>query len=195
MVNLKSKPKILICDDNQNIHLAIKSTFGNQFEFKSAYSSEEALVILKKNHIDLVLLDMEIEHHRSGIEMIPKIKALNEDTKIIIFSGVQTFDAVRSALLNGATDYVIKDADPDELKHVLNKTLIHQQTERQNQQNQFELKKQHSNHAMVGESPVILKIKKQIDKARNSPANRQGSHCTCSQENECRRILGALHCG
>jgi DNA-binding NtrC family response regulator len=170
MISLKNKPKILICDDNQNIHLAIKSALGSEYEFKSAFNSEEALIILKKNQLDLVLLDMEIEHSRSGLDLIPKVLESQDDAKIIMFSGNQDFDAVRNALRSGAYDYILKDAGVEELRHVLSKTLLHQQTSRQNKQNQFELKKQHSNVAFIGDSLSVTKIKKQIEKARNSPA-------------------------
>ena len=170
MIVSKTKPKVLICDDNQNLHLAIKSTFSNELDIKSAYTSEEALIILKKNRVDLVLLDMEIEHERSGLEMIPKISDLQEDAKIIVFSGNQSFDIVKKALQLGASDYILKDAGVDELKHVLNKTITHQQTTRLNQQNQFELKKQHFSTSLIGNSAQIQKIKKQIEKAKNSPA-------------------------
>lgn len=170
MISLKHKPKILICDDNQNIHLAIKSELSSDYEFKSAFNSEEAKVILKKNQMDLVLLDMEIEHSRSGLDLIPQILELQDDVKIIMFSGNRDFDAVRNALKGGAYDYILKDAGVDELRHVLSKTLIHQQASRQNQQNQFELKKQHSNVSLIGNSAPIQKIKKQIEKAKNSPA-------------------------
>jgi len=170
MTSLKNKPKILICDDNQTIHLALKSTFSSEYELKSAFNSEEALVILKKNQMDLVLLDMEIEHSRSGLDLIPKILELQEDVKIIIFSGNQSFDAVKNALKLGAHDYILKDAGVEELKHILSKTLQFQQASRQNQQCQFELKKQHSSNMLIGESDPIQKIKKQIEKAKNSPA-------------------------
>ena len=170
MIASKNKPKILICDDNQNIHLAIKSTFNNDFDIKSAYSSEESMVILKKNRMDVVLLDMEIEHSKSGLELIPKILELQEDVKIIMFSGNQSFEIVKKALQLGACDYIIKDANVDELKHVIDKTLQLQQSARKNQQNQFELKKQHYSTSLIGESAPMQKVKKQIDKARNSPA-------------------------
>ncbi len=168
---LKSNPKILICDDEQNIHLSIKSSFEKEYIFKSAYRSDEALVILKNNQIDLVLLDINVEHERSGLALIPKIKALNEEIKIVVFSGLNNFDTVKNAILNGASDYIIKDANPDELKHVLAKTLLQQQTERLNQQQQFELKKHHSANSLIGESEAIQKVRKQIEKARNSPAS------------------------
>lgn len=170
MIVSKTKPKILLCDDNQTIHLAIKTTFSSEMELKSAYTSEEALVILKKNRMDLVLLDMEIEHARSGLELIPKLLEIQDDIKIIIFSGQQNFEIVKKALQLGACDYIIKDAGTDELKHVLIKTLQHQEKVRQNQQNQFELKKQHYSTSLIGESAQIQKIKKQIEKAKNSPA-------------------------
>lgn len=170
MIVSKNKPKMLLSDDNQNLHLAIKTTFGDEFEIKSAYTSEETLVILKKNRMDLILLDMEIEHVRSGLELIPKILGLQEDAKIIVFSGHQNFEIVKKAIQLGAHDYIVKDANVDELKHVLQKTLQHLQAQRLNQQNQFELKKQHRSTPLIGDSPALQKIKKQIEKAKNSPA-------------------------
>ncbi len=170
MIVSKNKPKLLVCDDNQNVQLAIKTTFSNDLDIKSAYTSEESLIILKKNRMDLILLDMEIEHSQSGLELIPKFLAIQEDIKIIIFSGNQDFGIVKKALQLGACDYIIKDAETDELKHVIQKTLQFQQATRKNEQNQFELKKQHFSTALIGESAQIQKIRKQIEKARNSPA-------------------------
>lgn len=170
MIISKNKPKILICDDNQNIHLAIKSALSDEFEIKSAYTSEETKVILKKNRMNIVLLDMEIEHVHSGLDLIPQITELQDDISIVVFSGHQNFELVKKALQLGASDYILKDAGVDELKHALHKTLQHLQISRQNQQNQFELKKQHQSTPLIGESAQIQKIKKQIERATNSPA-------------------------
>jgi len=171
MIVKNTLPKVLICDDDKTIHMAIKSVLGKDYDIKSAYNGDEALVILKKNHMDLVLLDMEMRHDQEGIETIPKILEIQSDVEIIFFSGKTGFDYVRNAMKLGAYDYVPKDAGADELKHVFAKALEHKNLKTQNQQTQFEVKKTHTQtNTLVGKSAAIEKIKKQIERARLSPA-------------------------
>ena len=170
MLTKRNLPKILICDDDKNIHLALKSVLGKEYDIKSAYNGDEATVILKGQHFDLILLDMEMRTNREGIETIPKILEVQNDIQIIFFSGNTEFDYVRNAMKLGAYDYVPKDAGADELKHVFEKALEFRQLKTQNRQTQFEVKKVHNKNSLIGTSAAIEKIKKQIERARMSPA-------------------------
>ena len=38
MISKQNLPKVLICDDDKNIHLAIKAALGNEYDIKSAYN-------------------------------------------------------------------------------------------------------------------------------------------------------------
>ncbi len=122
MIVKQSLPKILICDDDKNIHLALKSTLGKEYDIKSAYHGDEVKAILKSNSVDIVLLDMEMRTAREGVETIPKILEIQPDAMIIFFSGNTSFEFVRSAMKNGAYDYVPKGSGPDELRHVFSKS-------------------------------------------------------------------------
>jgi DNA-binding NtrC family response regulator len=73
MIVKNNLPKVLIVDDDKNIHLALKSALGTEYDLKSAYNSDEAKVVLKSNYVDLVLLDMEMRNEREGLDAIPKI--------------------------------------------------------------------------------------------------------------------------
>ena len=170
MLTKNNLPKILICDDDQNIHLAIKTVLGKTYDIKSAYHGDEAQIILKKNHIDIVLLDMEMRNPKEGLETIPKLLEIQNDLEIIFFSGQTGFELVKSAMKLGASDYISKDAGADELKHVFEKTLEHRNLKTQKKQNQYEIKKTYQSSAIIGTSEAIEKIKKQVDRARMSPA-------------------------
>jgi two-component system nitrogen regulation response regulator NtrX len=170
MIIKNALPKILICDDDKNIHLAIKAVIGKEYDIKSAYNGDEAVVILKNNQIDIVLLDMEMRNQSEGLETIPRLMEIQSDLEIIFFSGQTGFEFVRKAMQLGATDYVPKDAGPDELKHVFAKAIELKQLKTQNKQTQFEVKKAHKSNVLIGKSPAIEKIKKQIERARLSPA-------------------------
>ncbi len=170
MIVKNTLPKVLICDDDQTIHLAIKSVLGKEYDIKSAYNGDEAVAILKKNYVDLVLLDMEMRNDREGLETIPKLLEIQNDVLIIFFSGKTGFECVRSAMKAGAYDYVPKDSGPDELRHVLSKALEHRNLKAKNKKTQHELKTNSKQHVLIGKSAAIEKIRKQVERARQSPA-------------------------
>ena len=170
MIVKSNLPKILLVDDDKNIHLALKSTLAGDYEIKSAYNGDEARAVLKNTSVDLVLLDMEMRNEREGLEVIPKILEIQSDAIIIFFSGNTGFSNVRNAMKAGAYDFVPKDSGPDELRHVFTKALELRKLKSLNKQSQNELKRVYKNHILIGSSPGIEKIRKQIERARLSPA-------------------------
>lgn len=170
MLIRRAQPKVLICDDEDTIHLAIKSVLGNEYDIKSARNGDEATAILRNQNFDLVLLDMHMRSEREGLDLIPKILQLQEQIEVICFSGSTDFEIVRDAMKLGATDYVSKDVGADELRHVFAKALEHRSLKSQNLKTQYEVRKAHQGNLLIGTSPAITKIRKQLERARLSPA-------------------------
>lgn len=103
--------KILIVEDNIEIHNLIKNILEREkYIVYNAYSGTEALMILEKERIDLILLDL-ILPGKSGEEIIDTIK----DIPIIVISAKISVQDKIKALLNGANDYITKPFDSDEL--------------------------------------------------------------------------------
>lgn len=103
--------KILIVEDNIEIHNLIKNILEREkYIVYNAYSGTEALMILEKEKIDLILLDL-ILPGKSGEEIIDIIK----DVPIIVISAKISVQDKIKALLNGANDYITKPFDSDEL--------------------------------------------------------------------------------
>jgi len=170
MIVKQSLPKLLICDDDKDIHLALKSALSKNYDIKSAYHGDEVKAILKNNSVDLVLLDMEMRTAQEGVDTIPKILEIQPDAVVIFFSGNTSFEFVRAAMKSGAYDYVPKGSGPDELQHVFSKALEHRKLKFQKQQSQHEIKTTSKHHVIIGISPAIERVKKQVERARQSPA-------------------------
>ena len=45
---MKKLPRVLICDDDQTFHLAVKYCLKDKFDCRSAQNADEALLLLKK---------------------------------------------------------------------------------------------------------------------------------------------------
>jgi two-component system response regulator AtoC len=164
-------PLLLICDDDATFHLAVKQSLKGKCECRSAYNSDEANVILKKNPIDLVLLDVEMRTPDEGLNALRVFRGTDPDVPVVMSSGRTDFETVREAMRTGAADYVSKDSDPDSLWHVLQRVLERKQLRQRTEQQNFEVTTHQRQHLLVGQSPKIQALRKIIEKVRMSPAN------------------------
>ena len=106
--------KILVCDDDKEIVEAIEIYLTQEgYEVLKAYDGEEAIQTLKKEHVDLLIMDV----------MMPRLDRIRATLKIreenslpIIILSAKSEDADKILGLNiGADDYVTKPFNPLEL--------------------------------------------------------------------------------
>lgn len=103
--------KILVVEDDMDIHNLIKKVLEKErYEVISAYSGTEAILLIEKNNIDLILLDLMLPG-LSGEEVIKQIKNI---PIIVISAKISTEDKV-NVLTIGANDYITKPFDTNEL--------------------------------------------------------------------------------
>ena len=103
--------RILIVEDDVDIHNLIKNVLEKErYDVISAYSGTEALLLIEKKDLDLILLDLMIPG-LSGEEIIKKVKNI---PIIVISAKISSEDKV-NALSIGANDYITKPFDTDEL--------------------------------------------------------------------------------
>ena len=106
--------KILVCDDDKDIVEAIDIYLTQEgYEVLKAYDGDEAIKVLKRNEVDLLIMDVMMPR-LDGIRATLKIRE-NMSLPIIILSA-KSEDADKSLGLNiGADDYMTKPFNPLEL--------------------------------------------------------------------------------
>ena len=106
--------KILVCDDDKEIVEAIEIYLTQEgYEVLKAYDGEEAIQTLKKEHVDLLIMDV-MKPRLDGIRATLKIR--EENSLPIIILSAKSEDADKILGLNiGADDYVTKPFNPLEL--------------------------------------------------------------------------------
>lgn len=101
---------ILIVEDDNSIQAILEEVLKNIYKTYHAYSGTEALLVLEKENIDLILLDLMLPG-LSGEEIITKVKNI---PIIVITAKIDAEDKVK-CLLKGANDYITKPFDIKEL--------------------------------------------------------------------------------
>ena len=122
------KLNVLLVDDNKHFLQALKfmveeSSNDRIDKIFQANNGLEALNILKKQHVDVVFMDIEMPE-MNGIEATRKATEFNRFLTIIALSFHQEMEYVMQMLEAGARNYIIKeDINSDTLKRVFELNL------------------------------------------------------------------------
>jgi len=118
--------KILIVDDERNVHYSFRRVLGGEYDVLSAFSSEEALRHITDDALRLVLMDVRMPG-QDGLDTLQELKRLRPRLPVIIMTAFATAEtAIRSTTLD-AEDYLVKPFDVDVLKRLIADILQRQE--------------------------------------------------------------------
>ena len=106
---------ILIIEDDEKISrvIELELEFAG-YKVSKAYTGREGLNIYETNQIDLILLDVMIPE-LNGLEVLRRIRMVDEQTKIIMLTARDTVMDKVGGLDGGANDYMTKPFEIEEL--------------------------------------------------------------------------------
>lgn len=157
--------KILVIDDERVILTSIKFLLEDKYKVYVSENHTDALEILKKEEIELVLLDLRLGKV-SGLDVLKDILLINPNAKVIIMTAYSSFETSIDAIKLGAYYYISKPIKSDELLALLDKAqeIIDMSKEISN------LKEESKSH-IIGQSQKIKNILSTVDKVKDFNVN------------------------
>lgn len=117
---------VLIVDDQPLARVTLKTTLNKHatnFAVKGeAANGNEALSFVKKEPVDVVLMDISMPG-MDGIEATQQIKKFAPNTKVIMLTTHEEESAILDSFRSGANSYCLKDSAPDLLLQVIETTV------------------------------------------------------------------------
>ncbi len=114
-----ARKRILVVDDEPEIRQMLAEYLQDKgFEVLEASAGREALQRISEFGPHIVLLDIAMPG-MTGVETLKRIKALPQQTAVIMVSGIEDVETARQTLALGAADYVTKPVDFQYLDTVL----------------------------------------------------------------------------
>ncbi len=114
---------ILIIDDEKILVSfivdALKLQKHNVFQ---AYTAEEGLGILRKENIDIILLDIMLPD-KNGLVFLKDIKSMDESYEVIMITAHSSIKDSITAVKMGAEDYLVKPFELEELEVIINRVI------------------------------------------------------------------------
>ena len=117
------RARLVIADDHRMVVQGLEQMLGRRFDIVGvAYAGDELLGLLEGTPADALLLDLSLPG-RSGLDVIPDVRALQPDLKILVLTMHADRVLAEAALAAGALGFVPKDAGLEELEFALSQVL------------------------------------------------------------------------
>ena len=112
-------PPLLVVDDEKNMRLSLQTVLeGESYEVRLADSAEAGLKLIQQETFFMVITDARLGG-MSGYEFLKMVAEKRPDLPVIMITAYATPKLAVEAIKSGATDYLAKPFEPDELLHAV----------------------------------------------------------------------------
>src|SRR5438093_6796609 len=159
---------VLVIDDERSMRdfLAIMLKKQN-YHVSLAEDARSAINSINKNVFDIVISDIRLPDG-NGIEILTHCKKVSPETDFILITAYASTETAVEAVKMGASNYVYKPFDIDELKIVIERCISKKKLERENIFLKRSVEKQLQFENIIGQSPKMKIIFDLIGKISNT---------------------------
>ena len=115
------KPKLLVVDDDAAFREAMSLEFSDRgFLVLSAEDHRNALGLAAMHHPQYAVIDLRLSGER-GLEVLKDLKERLPNMRAVVLTGYGSIATAVEAIKLGASHYLTKPCDPDELESAFNR--------------------------------------------------------------------------
>lgn len=114
------KDRLLIIDDEFGPRESLRFLFKDQYDVVCTDSVDMALKELRKTSPDCIISDIKMPG-KTGIQGLKEIREIDQQVSIIMLTGFGSLETAQEAIRHGATDYLKKPFDTDEIRETVAK--------------------------------------------------------------------------
>ncbi|MCP3104597.1 sigma-54 dependent transcriptional regulator [Myxococcus sp. K15C18031901] len=159
-----SSARILVVDDDPQARDLLQRLLGTLGAVSQAPHPKAAAEKLAETAYDLVLTDMAMPEPGDGLKVLQEVKAHLPDTPVIVVTAFGNIEGALDSIQLGAFDYLAKPFDVDAILRVARRALEQKRLVEENRS----LRQQVDRSALVGRSPALLEVYKQVARAAAS---------------------------
>jgi len=161
--------KLLIVDDKAQMREVLKKFLAAEdYRIETAESAEEALEKFKQQRFDLILSDIRMPL-MDGNELLEEILKIDKTAVVILMTAFGSIEAAVEAIKKGATDYISKPFQMEEVLLRISRALKEKNLEKRVADLEEKLSKKNALEKIIGSSQPIKKLRQIIE--RIAPLN------------------------
>jgi DNA-binding NtrC family response regulator len=161
---------ILVVDDEPVQREMVGGFLKKQgFDVIAADSAEKALELFRQDSFDLVLTDQKMAN-MSGVELLQAVHTINPETAVVLMTAYGSIESAVSSIKGGATDYLTKPLNLDELLHRIRQVSDRYRIINENRELREALQERHRIEGIIGESGPMLEVLSMVRRVAPSEA-------------------------
>ncbi len=160
---------VLIVDDDEGMRDTLKAILKRDYLVLTAATGEEGLTVLKREDVDLILLDVRLPGI-NGLEMLTIVKENYSLVEVIMVSALSEVEVAVTAMKQGAYHYITKEFDYDGLRSLVRNALERQELSRQLITLHAQVAEQGEREFVLGPSRAMREIVDLAQKVARLPA-------------------------
>jgi two-component system response regulator RegA len=115
------KPRLLLVDDDPIYCTVLAQALRKRdYDVSIAHDLSSGIQLARDTRPEYAVVDLRIGHE-SGLEMVKKLTEMDDDVHIVVLTGFASIATAVEAIKLGATHYLTKPADTDEIIKALNR--------------------------------------------------------------------------
>jgi DNA-binding NtrC family response regulator len=162
---------VLVVDDERNIREGLAEALALEgHEVATASDGEEALAVLGREEVDLVITDLRMPK-LAGDELLKRLNADWPTVPVIILTGHGTIETAVQAMRDGAYDFLTKPVDLERLGLLVKRALSTRELSLQYRELREEVERKSQFATVIGRSAVMRRVfdrVRQVAPARSS---------------------------
>ena len=162
------KSTILIVDDEKNTREGLARALRRSYEVLIAESGSAALNILSERPVDVMLSDLRMPG-MDGMTLMQRALAGSPQLVCILLTAYGNIETAVDAMRHGATDFLTKPVNLEQLELVLQRALRSHRAETENLQLREQLDSKFGMENIIGTSPEMQQV---FDTVRQVAASR-----------------------
>ncbi len=165
------KPNILVVEDEELMRSILRQLLESEnFKVFTADSAENALEIFSANDVAATLTDIKMAG-MDGIELLDQIKAIDEESPVIIMTAYSSVDSAIAALRKGAFDYITKPFVNEDLLQTVRNAVRTKELFRENRNLRRELSRNYNFTEIIGTSEALKNVFRVVEKVADTNAS------------------------
>ncbi len=153
----------MVVDDEPGARQSLEVILEDDYRVLFAENGQEALEILQKESIGLILLDVHMPD-MDGLEVLRKIKEQDEEVDVIMVSALNLARKAVDAIKLGAFDYITKPYEPDDILSTVKRVIRNQKLNKELDFLRKEVEKFRGFDEIVSQNKTMLEIFELIKK-------------------------------
>ncbi len=159
--------RILVVDDDRASCKLLKDLFTTQgWDTEAVMTPDEAVRLATQTPFDLIVSDINLEANQNGLDLL---RQLRDSCPVILVTGFGTLETTVTASKEGAWDIISKPFKVQEILATV-KRALEQSTGKETEAAAHSLSAQYERTGMIGRSPAMLELYKEIARVASSRA-------------------------